>query len=431
MNLPDLFSGNQFLSGGAILAAAGVAFAFVRRYATFGFAKLRARYIAEVEVREPEMVRWLGAWLAETPYGKKCRRLMMTVLFGGESARGHGTASVGSSYGPSKRPEPELVFEPGLGPHLFRHGGHWVICDRRREAAGQGNNLQYDKEWFVLRVIGPRAALERLLEDVKIKAGQRDRNRQPAFISDGGGGWEQVATGNPRELASVVLPGSTVDDVVGRCTEFLSSQRWYVERAIPWRLGFGLFGAPGTGKTSLARAVAHHLDLPLYVLDLTSGMRDRELVIALSRLPPGAVLLAEDLDAQMAYRPGDDRGFVSLSGLLNALDGPLATDGRILFVTSNTPERLDAALLRAGRVDVEIHFGYATRGQAAGLWARFFPELAARAGEFAAHLPDGTLPPAMIQEHLITHARDPEAAMLYAFALANREVRVVERRGAA
>jgi len=50
---------------------------------------------------------------------------------------------------------------------------------------------------------------------------------------------------------------------------------------------------------------------------------------------------------------------ITLSFLLNLLDGVLETPNRILIITSNYPERLDKALIRPGRIDLNIHFDYA------------------------------------------------------------------------
>jgi chaperone BCS1 len=57
---------------------------------------------------------------------------------------------------------------------------------------------------------------------------------------------------------------------------------------------------------------------------------------------------------------------ISLSGLLNALDGVGAQEGRLLFATTNRYETLDAALRRPGRMDVHIEFKLASQYQAAG-----------------------------------------------------------------
>ena len=63
---------------------------------------------------------------------------------------------------------------------------------------------------------------------------------------------------------------------------------------------------------------------------------------------------------------------ITLSGLLNALDGPTATTGRILFMTTNFRNKLDPALIRSGRIDYEIEFRYVDAWQAERLFKRFY-----------------------------------------------------------
>ncbi|KAK7692182.1 hypothetical protein QCA50_003805 [Cerrena zonata] len=68
-----------------------------------------------------------------------------------------------------------------------------------------------------------------------------------------------------------------------------------------------------------------------------------------------------------------DVNTLSLSGLLNALDGVAASEGRILFATTNHLERLDPALSRPGRMDVWVEFKNASKWQAELLFRNFFP----------------------------------------------------------
>lgn len=68
-----------------------------------------------------------------------------------------------------------------------------------------------------------------------------------------------------------------------------------------------------------------------------------------------------------------DMNTLSLSGLLNALDGVAASEGRLLFATTNHLERLDPALCRPGRMDVWVEFKNASRWQGEALFRNFFP----------------------------------------------------------
>lgn len=397
---------NQFFSGGVALGGLVAAGAFIRYHARV----LLRRIFIEVEVREWDMVMWMGLWLAHVDYGKRCRKLTTSVFQEGGA-------------------EAILFFEPGMGPHLFRYDGAWVLVYR---CVDEDIKTWYRREWYSVRVFGSRNVAVKLIEEAKAAGEEILARRHTAFISDGKGEWKRLGVGAPRDLSSVILPGSTVADVEARVRTFLDRRDWYAERGVPWRIGFGLFGPPRTGKTSLVRAIAKALRLPLYVLDLTAKeFSDRDLIATLAKVPVGAVVLIEDIDAQLPKERVDGGSLVTLSGLLNALDGPLASEGRILFVTSNTPEKLDAALMGEGRIDVHVEFGYATREQTVGMYLRFFPGCDAEAEEFAAIIPPGILPPAAIQEHLVARADDPVRALAEAHLLARKEVREVKREVAA
>ncbi len=66
---------------------------------------------------------------------------------------------------------------------------------------------------------------------------------------------------------------------------------------------------------------------------------------------------------------------ITMSGLLNALDGTMAQSGRMVFMSTNYPQRLDAALLRPGRIDVKFELGWASRFQMQKMFMKFFPEV--------------------------------------------------------
>ena len=62
-----------------------------------------------------------------------------------------------------------------------------------------------------------------------------------------------------------------------------------------------------------------------------------------------------------------------MSGLLNAIDGVQAQQGRLLFATTNQYHALDPALVRPGRLDLHIEFTMASKWQAAKLFKRLYP----------------------------------------------------------
>ncbi len=168
---------------------------------------------------------------------------------------------------------------------------------------------------------------------------------------------------------------------------------------IPFRRGYLLHGAPGAGKTSMIHTIAGELSLSVNILSLTvSGLDDNSLKSLISNLPKSCIILMEDIDAAftrsikrdiidpeahsapssaIVEEKGDrdqdmKTGGVTLSGLLNALDGIAAQEGRILFATTNSYGALDPALLRPGRLDLHVEFHLASTYQARELFKRFY-----------------------------------------------------------
>jgi hypothetical protein len=76
----------------------------------------------------------------------------------------------------------------------------------------------------------------------------------------------------------------------------------------------------------------------------------------------------------------DDKG-VTLSGLLNALDGIATPHGLLTVLTSNNPGALDSAVIRAGRIDLTEHFGTADALQVSRLVSRWYGSAATVPGE--------------------------------------------------
>jgi SpoVK/Ycf46/Vps4 family AAA+-type ATPase len=182
--------------------------------------------------------------------------------------------------------------------------------------------------------------------------------------------------------------GSHVAELKERLNLFVNHPEWYAERGIPHSLGILLHGIPGAGKTSTIKAIAKDTNRHIFNLSLRPYTTQKQLtnlfynenVVVVNddgtsqvyRIPVSQrVFVIEDIDcltnvvfqreAGQANELNNTGDGITLSFLLNLLDGVLETPGRILVITSNYPEKLDMALVRPGRIDVRIQFDYASR----------------------------------------------------------------------
>jgi len=203
--------------------------------------------------------------------------------------------------------------------------------------------------------------------------------------------WEIAATIPKRPASTVVLDDGVMEDLLKDVAKFISREEWYVSRNIPHRRGYLLEGPSGCGKSSLIRVVASEFNLPLCCVQLKSSrVGEAGIEALLQKAPEGAIIFIEDIDcaeqggvsshtgqedssvAVVDAKSDPDR--VTMSELLNAIDGLGAQTGRLLFMTTNHPERLDEALVRDGRIDRRYHLGKATKCMAKRIFLSICPD---------------------------------------------------------
>jgi chaperone BCS1 len=246
-------------------------------------------------------------------------------------------------------------------------------------------------ESLTFRTLGRRRAfLQKFVDDVVSCHTRRMGVQSYLYIYNDG--WEYVEGYTPRLLDSVVLQPGEKEHLVEDVKNFRASKQRYARLGIPYHRGYLLYGPPGTGKTSLVSALAAHLGLSIYVVNLTD-FTDRSLMNAVNQVPANSVLLFEDIDCAKSGKARESGTLdasagtqtqtektnapangVTLSGLLNVLDGFYAPSNLLFVMTTNHIEVLDEALLRPGRIDYRLYLGKATDRQKVELYRRFFPE---------------------------------------------------------
>jgi cell division protease FtsH len=173
----------------------------------------------------------------------------------------------------------------------------------------------------------------------------------------------------PRTTFADVAGIDEVEEEVMEVVDFLRNPERYRRLGALIPRGVLLSGAPGTGKTLLARAVAGEANVPFFhisaseFIEMIVGVgarRVRDLFDQAKQAAP-AIIFIDELDAIGRARGGNvsfgghDEREQTLNQILTEMDGFTGAEGVVVLAATNRPEILDPALLRAGRFDRKIH----------------------------------------------------------------------------
>ena len=232
--------------------------------------------------------------------------------------------------------------------------------------------------------------------------------------------WKSQKSNNQRKLETIILKDNLRDNIKSDIELFLNSESWYLDRDIAWTRGYLLYGLPGTGKSSLIKAISllykrhmHYLMLnevqsDSHLFDLLKGINYKETILVIEDIDAMCSAVKsrkfedQELDDKLKKREerkenkknnekdnndsDDDNEIgterdkkrkelpsgVTLSGLLNAMQGIFNVHGRILIMTTNRKDYIDDAILRSGRCDVKYKFDNCSREQIKELYYMFF-----------------------------------------------------------
>ncbi len=378
-HLKHMLSGqNQFASGGLLLMVLGSIGVFVRSLPEqLGDWLVRQATMTITVTDDDAAFQWTKEWFLDQQFSRHIRRVDLDTTLRGA----------------------ELALIPAPGRHLFWYSGRpfWVWFWRSEETKGRS---QRRVESLTFRTLGRRQSfLRRFVAEIAACHHEREKMTSQLYVYDDY--WTCVRAYSPRLLSSVILKPGEKEHLIQDLARFKSSRARYRQLGVPYHRGYLLYGPPGTGKTSLVSALAGHLGMSIYFLNLTD-FNDRTLKAAMNEIPENSLVLFEDIDCMRAGHrrtesngeikphvgqesPGQDetasRFGVTLSGLLNVLDGFHAPENVVFVMTTNHIEALDPALLRPGRIDYKLYLGEASESQRAELFRRFFPsatELEAR-----------------------------------------------------
>ncbi|WYZ35608.1 hypothetical protein EsH8_X_000255 [Colletotrichum jinshuiense] len=478
-----------------VVLCGGATFAW-RYFSEYLWEKVESHLMSTVEVRtDDEIYNILMSWVAAQRFAKNSRRFVVNTNLNSRSwflwrwdedeDETDSESPESPELGQKKKP---LAYTPSFGSHSFWYRGHLLLFRRTQNREQASYMVVSEREEISLSCFGRNPwVLKELLQDARAEYLKKDSQKTMIYRGSTRAGtteplWQRCMARTSRPFSTVILNEKTKQELVDDVADYLSpaTRKWYSNRGIPWRRGYLLTGPPGTGKSSLSLALAGFFKMRIYIVSLSSiSASEENLATLFAELPRRCVVLLEDIDtAGLTHTrensgaadtedgkdgsgdmvPGqvttgngtnNNSGRLSLSGLLNILDGVASQEGRVLIMTTNHVEKLDKALIRPGRVDQIVKFTLADEEvigsifraiyaplegdendmpaqqlgalapedekalaeKAAKRTAEIVARVEALSREFVVKLPAHEFSPAEIQGYLMKHKRSAEAAV--------------------
>ncbi|KAB5542920.1 BCS1 N terminal-domain-containing protein [Coniochaeta sp. 2T2.1] len=381
--------------------------------------------MSSVDIRtDDELYNYMMAWVANQNFSRDSRRSIANTNVNSRSwflfrwDRDDDEDEDGTTGGKKKK---DLAYTPTFGSHYFWYRGRLLIF-RRNQNRDQATFMTVsEREEVSLSCFGRNPwILKELLNEAREVYVKKDESKTLIYRGTTKGGsteptWQRCMARTSRPFSTVILNEKVKKDLIDDVTDYLNpaTRRWYSNRGIPYRRGYLLYGPPGTGKSSLSLALAGFFKMRIYIVSLSSVTANEENLSSLfAELPRRCVVLLEDIDtaglthtregmeggtddeagggvaedqpkkkkkAGSTVAPGGVNnnafGRLSLSGLLNILDGVASQEGRVLIMTTNHIEKLDKALIRPGRVDMIVKFDRSDRDMTAAIFRAIYAPL--------------------------------------------------------
>lgn len=248
--------------------------------------------------------------------------------------------------------------------------------------------------------------------------------------------WDENIFSSTRKFSNIFFKDK--DKLIDKIKFFLNNKNWYFEKGIPYSIGIGLHGPPGTGKTSLIKAIANYTNRHIIVISLkliktkkqldsiffeerynldnkkSSIGFDKKIIVFedidcignivldrekqknkntfgfgkkldfdelsnTSNINVGDLLetiavTEKDIDKEKFPRILNEDEPITLDDILNLWDGIRETPGRIMIISSNHYYDLDPALIRPGRIDITLELSNTSRQIIKEMYTHLFNE---------------------------------------------------------
>lgn len=327
--------------------------------------EIRKRLVITLDIQNnnDELFEMFTKWLGSIEYGRKSKLMSVNLSSSSSHNKPVARTAIGNS---SKTP----VFSPGPGKHYFKYKGITCIVERDREKPTKdAYSISIYESYTVTLFTRNKKIAADMIDEVIAYNAETEFKHTSIYSHDSYGNWIKISQQRKRPINSVFMNKGEKQRLLDDVEEFMSAEDWYHSRGIPYKRSYLLHGPPGTGKSSIVKAIAGKYNMNIYIINAENNKANEAAFVAiLGSIPPGSIILFEDIDNMYHGRESVGNTCLSFKAFINGIDGVGSPEGILLFMTTNHIDKLDPALLRPGRCDLKMEITHCDNQQIADMY---------------------------------------------------------------
>lgn len=317
--------------------------------------RIKAKIIFSVSVEESdELYLYVERWLKNN-YSEKYRNLEATLSLKYNGRLREVNEPINDINKNKEASNDKLYYWQIEDLFLIKYNRKKLVINKSRtklEHAKDINSLFYNI--FTIKGIFAKKQIESLLDSI-VLYNQQFKVKEPKkiYMNTSYGQWDFLKyLDSSKSINDIVLYQK--EELLKDVDQFLNSRDWYLKRSIAYKRGYLFYGLPGNGKTITSLGLAQYTDRNIYYLSL-SGLDNGDcLKRAFLYIDSPSIMVFEDIDTSFKEKRNTTNERISFSDLLNCLDGIYSKEDVIYIMTTNHKDKLDPALIRAGRIDFHL-----------------------------------------------------------------------------